>query len=68
MVPQRACGAVIHALCSKHVSKDVLITFMSYINVRGKKITGNKRQHPVDFFFLPLEVETHLHNQIIERK
>lgn len=42
---------VIHALFSENGSMDVLIIFIFYINVLGKKITGNKCQHPVDFFF-----------------
>lgn len=59
-VTGRACGIVIHALSSKNGSTDVLIMFIFYINVQGKKTTGSKCQHSVDYFFLPLKVETHL--------
>ena len=66
-VTGRACGTVIHALSSKNGSKDVLIIFIFYINVQGKKTTGSKCQHPVDYFFLPLKVEQ-TYNHVIERK
>lgn len=46
----------------------MLILFIFYINVEGKKTTGSKCQHPVDYFLLPLKVETHLYNHVIERK
>lgn len=46
----------------------MLIIFLFYINVQGKKITGDKCQQPVDSFFLSLKLETHLHNHVIERK
>lgn len=66
-VTRRVCGTVIHALSSENGSKDVLIIFIFYTNVQGKETTGNKCQHPF-FFFLALKVETHLHNDAIERK
>lgn len=38
-VPGRAYGTELHALSSKNGSKDVLIIFIFYINVQGRKTT-----------------------------